>query len=98
MSQHFCSHRSTVQSVLSAAPNRLMNLCTVFAFASTVFCVPAVRLLAQTAVAVPTWRYDLTHAGQNTHETELTPANVNVNSFGKLFTHTTDGATYAQPL
>jgi outer membrane protein assembly factor BamB len=57
-------------------------------------------LFAQTPtpVTVPTWRYDLTHAGQNTQETALTPANVNVNSFGKLFTHTTDGVTYAQPL
>jgi hypothetical protein len=55
-------------------------------------------LLAQTPVTVPTWRYDLTHSGQNTHETELTPANVNVDSFGKLFSHPVDGSVYAQAL
>src|SRR3954452_12875395 len=34
-------------------------------------------LSAQTATPVPvsTWRYDLTHAGQNTNETLLTPSN-----------------------
>ena len=36
------------------------------------------RAMAQTPtpVIVPTWRYDLTHAGQNTNETALTPENV----------------------
>jgi hypothetical protein len=35
-----------------------------------------------TPVTVATWRYDLTHAGENTNETALTRATVNVNSFG----------------
>jgi hypothetical protein len=62
--------------------------------------VPVSILSAQspTAVPVPTWRYDLTHAGQNTSETALTPANVNGSSFGKLFSLSVDGDVFAQPL
>lgn len=51
-----------------------------------------------TPVTVPTWRYDLTHAGQNTRETVLNPSNVNSNSFGKLFALPVDSTVYAQPL
>ena len=57
-------------------------------------------LLAQAPTPVPvlTWQYDLTHAGQNTQETALTPANVNAQSFGKLFSLPVDSTVYAQPL
>ena len=61
---------------------------------------PGILLEAQTVtpVNVLTWRYDLTHQGQNTHETLLTPANVTPGSFGKLFSQAVDGYVYAQPL
>jgi Chitobiase/beta-hexosaminidase C-terminal domain/Legume lectin domain len=77
-----------------------MSLFTRRAFVWVSFCVSAVSLSAQTPTPVPvlTWRYDLTHAGQNTNETALTPANVNPNTFGKLFSLSVDSTVYAQPL
>lgn len=65
---------------------------------SLVFFVPVVCAQAPTAVPVLTWRYDNTHSGANTQETLLSPANVNVNSFGKLFSLPVDSTVYAQPL
>jgi hypothetical protein len=65
------------------------------------FVLAAVTILrAQTPTAVPvlTWRYDNTHSGANTQETVLTPANVNANSFGKLFSLSVGGQVFAQPL
>ena len=48
--------------------------------------------------AVTTRQYDNLRTGQNTSETILTPSNVNVSQFGKLFTQPVDGAMLAQPL
>jgi uncharacterized protein (TIGR03437 family) len=56
----------------------------------------ALPLAAQ--VNVLTYQYDNTRAGANRQETVLTPLNVNVNSFGKLFSHPVDGFVYGQPL
>ena len=66
----------------------------------SIFCAPAKPVLAQTPTPVPvlTWRYDQTHAGQNTSETALTTSNVNTDSFGKLFSLKVDSTVYPQPL
>jgi hypothetical protein len=96
----FCSRRSASQPVVSATSKTLTSLVALSLLVLALFCVPMASLLAQTPtpVTVPTWRYDLTHAGQNTSETALTPANVNVSSFGKLFSLPVDGTLYSQPL
>jgi len=70
------------------------------AFVLAIFCLPGRPVLAQSPTAVPvlTWRYDQTHAGQNTSETALTTSNVNPDSFGKLFSVKVDSTVYPQPL
>ncbi|MBI3410581.1 MAG: fibronectin type III domain-containing protein [Planctomycetes bacterium] len=47
---------------------------------------------------VLTFHNDIASTGLNAAETQLTPANVKVNSFGKLSATTLDGQVYAEPL
>jgi hypothetical protein len=68
-------------------------------------CYRAAVLLAVLALAglaraqrVITSQYDNARTGANLNETKLTPRNVNVQHFGKIFTLHVDGDVYAQPL
>ena len=96
MCEFACSLHSVALRA-AAKPQRLSFLLCLLVLAPSFGNLRAVAQ-APTPVTVPTWRYDITHAGANTSETALTPANVNESSFGKLFSLTVDGSVYAQPL
>ncbi|HLI69831.1 MAG TPA: hypothetical protein VKV19_08740 [Ktedonobacteraceae bacterium] len=56
------------------------------------------HIAAAADTAVLTYRYDNLRTGATTHETTLTPGNVNVHQFGRRVTYPVDGQVYAQPL
>jgi hypothetical protein len=61
-------------------------------------CLEALESRLLLAVNVLSYQYNNADVGVNSHETQLTPANVSSSSFGKLFTTPVDGQVYAQPL
>ncbi|HEX4646408.1 MAG TPA: hypothetical protein VH598_12460, partial [Verrucomicrobiae bacterium] len=66
-------------------------------YLSILLCLCLSPALAEN-IPVLTYHYDNARTGQNTNETILTPANVNFNTFGVLFTYPVDGQVYAEPL
>jgi len=63
-----------------------------------VFFLLACSSLASAQVAVTTYQYDNSRSGTNTHETTLTPSNVDASQFGRLNQFLVTGYVYAQPL
>jgi len=80
-------------------PARNARLCS-FILAVSLLAMPLANLLAARASAqnVLTYHNNNAHTGLNSAETTLTPSNVNVNTFGKLFVLTVDGLVDAEPL
>ena len=86
------------------------GLCTLFVVALIIACGgsgkqstnpnpnPPSTPPSQTSNDVLTWHNDNARTGLSSHETSLTPTNVNMNSFGKLFVISVDGKVDAQPL
>ncbi len=76
---------------------------------STEVCLTGIALLIICCTLVPagwaqgfggvlTYHNNISRTGGNLDETVLTPTNVNMSNFGKLFAYPLDGATFAQPL
>ena len=77
--------------------NRLLHSRrTALFFLVAIVCIGSSMARGQSNVL--TQHNDKTRSGLNATETLLTPANVNANSFGKLFTQNVDGIIVAQPL
>ncbi|NUQ27578.1 MAG: Ig-like domain-containing protein [Acidobacteriaceae bacterium] len=58
----------------------------------------SVSVAPGTGVNIPTWHMDANRSGLNDQEASLTPANVNPQTFGKVFSYLLDGYVYGEPL
>ena len=77
---------------------RIATVAIVNAVVAAAFIVANAAPSLAAAIPILTYHYNNARTGTNTSETILTPANVNVNRFGKLFSVPVDSGIYAQPL
>lgn len=66
--------------------------------AQLVFLIASTAAAAQAATAILTAQFNNSRTAANQTEKSLNTSNVNVGTFGKLFTFRVDGQVYAQPL
>ncbi len=79
-------------------PPNSMGTHTVTATATNPTATASATVYATTNPGVFTFHNDNFRTGENTNETVLSPNNVNSAKFGKLFSYTLDGLTFASPL
>jgi hypothetical protein len=84
-------------SLLQQALQSALIVCCLIAGAGSAAATPT-SAPTPAPINVLTFHNDNMRSGLNPRETNLTPANVNVNSFGKLFSYPVDGYLYAEPL
>ena len=82
----------------SAALRLRQNLTPTSRFSLALFVYLLFCSFASGQANVSTEHNDVFRSGANTNETVLTQANVNFNTFGKLFTQSVDGYVVGQPL
>lgn len=85
--------RFAALSLRSATLQQALIVCCLIAAAA-----PAAATPTPAPVNVLTFHNDNMRSGLNPHETNLSPSNVKVRTFGKLFSYPVDGYLYAEPL